>query len=938
MQIEFKFFRNKVARRMFLLFIVSTFIPVLFLLIFQLVQVNRQINESSELQVRQDVKNLGMILIGRLFQIENQLGLLGRALNALPESSIPVSVDIEQLTPDIESLSLIKESGEAIIFKGKKLKIPRHPPKINTGESWLTIEQDPINKTKILLMYQLNAAQVLVGTIKPLGNFDLNSDSLLWIIDASGQVIYSSNNTIPLPLEFTQYKQHYDTGTFPWKIGNTPYYVGFWNLFLRQRLHSGNWIMVLAEPKSTIFMAAKELYRIILPTLLLALLLSILLSQAQIRRSLIPLEQLREATGRIAKRDFTVPVQVHSGDEFQELADSFNAMSKRIYQQLQTLSVMSILDQTILSTQDGESVLRIIFSNLKELVDYDVLALGILQRDQPNTLLLLVDFPHDKSLEPKFLTITETEIIELRQQDEILLNLNETKMPGYLSVFKTHAMQFALMFPIHHHNEPEAVICLGFKTQALLNRCNTKDLHDVFYRGAVAYTHAEWEERLYRQAHFDDLTNLPNRLVLRDRMHQAMERASINNHFCVLMFIDLDNFKDINDTLGHAVGDQLLECVARSMQQAVGHLGTLARIGGDEFTLLMTDIPELDQAKHEATVAAEALLATFTKPFNLEDLEYNATASMGIVIYPDDCETSDELLKFADMSMYKAKQSGKNRYVFFSQELGVVVRKRNQLLQELHYAILQHQFVVYFQPKIDARTKQLVGAEALLRWQHPKRGLLPPDVFLNLAEETNIIFLVGEFVVRATCEQIVAWQKQGVEVKPIAINIAAKQFTQNNLGAWIQQTLSEYQIDPHLVEFEVTESALIENFDQTNLIMQQIHQLGCRLAIDDFGTGYSSMRYLRMLPLQIMKIDRAFVNGIPEDQHNLSIIKAMVTLAKNLEMDLVVEGIETAEQAELLEKMGCYVHQGYFYSEPLTSTEFTLRFLTKEQLNHNSHP
>ncbi|KTD20324.1 EAL domain-containing protein [Legionella londiniensis] len=928
MQIELNFFQSKVARRIFLLFVVSALIPLIFLAFFQIFQTERQIRESSLAEVRKEAKSMGMEIIGRLLHLENQLNLLGKAILFLASEKGQNEKNFIFLAPDFAAITFLSASG-AIALKGKLLSIPAGMPSIPEGSSWITVQEGEAKKnSKVILVHRLDKKQYLLGQVGDIWDFDIPTHAKFWVIGPEDRLI-RSNTAISPPGNLAIEKARKDSGAFAWEFGDTTYFVGYWKIFLRQRLYSQNWFIALAQPKASIFSQAKSLYALFIPIVVFALLLSLLLSQAQIRRYLIPLEKLRQATRRIARRDFTQPVNVKSNDEFEELGDAFNTMSKRLRQQFQTLSLLSTLDQAILATEKGEQVLRIIFERLRELVDYDLLVLGILQpSDKPNKKIhLLSDDPDHDAVQTRITHITHHELEQICNSGDSALNLTESDPPPYLEILVQHNIKYAFIFPIFYQEKVTALFCIGFSDINTFNECDTEQLHDVFYRASVAFTHAEWEARLYRQARYDDLTGLPNRLVLRDAMHEAIQRAGRMDNRCALMFVDLDNFKDINDAMGHTVGDYLLAQVAKRMQQAIGDHILLARIGGDEFTILITDLVNYETARHKCMAVAEKLLHSFKQPFNLRDIEYYASASIGIVIYPDDCKTADELLKCADMSMYKAKESGRSRYEFFSSELEDMVQERNRLLQDMHSALENKEFLLHFQPKVDQRNHELVGAEVLIRWHHPARGMISPELFVPLAEESNLIFPIGEWVIQSTCEQIKRWQNQGIKPPPLAVNLAAKQLTKQELGKKIQLIVKEYNIDPGCLEFEVTESALIENFRTTNLILNQINKIGSKVCIDDFGTGYSSLRYLRMLPVKTIKIDKIFIQGLPEDKKNINIVKAIVALASNLGMDLVTEGVENIEQAQLLSELGCFIQQGYYYSEPLAEAEFTRRFL-----------
>lgn len=929
MKFEWRFFQSKVSRRIFFLFILSALVPVIFLIIFQLMYLSRSYNENESQQVRQAVKTIGMNLIGRLFHLQNQLNLLGSAIKALPPHQLTKNKSIWlKLSPDFIDLSLVQKNKKTINLKGKKLNLPDNTPSIPIGSEWVIVSEQESKQGHIILVYRVDKNSYLLGKVQGIWNFDARSDALFWVLGPNDKLIYA-NTKEAIPDLLIKNLTQKDTGAFKWKHSGLLHHVGYWKLFLKERLHSKDWVVVLAQPKSDLWFGKGGFYSIVLPTILIALFLTAFLSQAQIRRYLVPLEKLKKATSRIAKRDFTESVEVGSHDEFEELGNAFNSMTSHLQYQFKTLSILAALDKEILANKKGVEILNIIFKKLKEVANYDISVLGIFELEEERSCLLTIDSRAQQELIIEKAKVRIKDYNSLQRNTEIKINLSKTSMPSYLKRVECSDSNYWVIFPILHHAVPSAFIALGFHEESSMLNCNTEALHDIFSRASVAYSHAELEERLFYQAHYEDLTGLPNRLVLRDEMQSALKRASKKHTHCALLFVDLDNFKDINDTLGHSVGDVFLAKVANRMKEAMEGVGILARVGGDEFTILISDQPSAKACRMRATFAAKQLFNAFSEPFLLQKMDYFASASVGIAIYPDDSRNSDDLLKFADMSMYKAKELGRKNYVFFSKEIKRVVQERNHTIQELHMALQSNQLRIHFQPKIDSISCELVGAEALIRWEHPERGLLLPDAFLPLVEDSNLIFQIGEWVMENTCKQLSEWKKEGISVCPIAINIAAHQFNQKNLAGVAKRIIQSYGLEANILEFEVTENAFISNFVETTDILNQLKKLGARISLDDFGTGYSSMSYLRELPLDIIKIDRIFTQGFMKDKVNLSIIQAIITLAENLKLQLVAEGIELQEQSEHLKELGCVIQQGFYFSKPLPADIFSEKYLKR---------
>ena len=426
------------------------------------------------------------------------------------------------------------------------------------------------------------------------------------------------------------------------------------------------------------------------------------------------------------------------------------------------------------------------------------------------------------------------------------------------------------------------------------------------------------EARIEHLAFHDLLTGLPNRRLLTDRIQVAMAQASREANGIALLFIDLDRFKNINDSLGHQVGDQLLRMVGERLKAWVRSGDTVSRVGGDEFIVLC---PNCDSPA-DASSLGEKLLEAVAKPYRIGDTELVITASIGIALYPDNGTDANSLIGNADVAMYLAKENDRNNYQFYSPELNARNLERLQMELRLRHALEEGEFLLYFQPQIDAKSGKIVGAEALIRWLEPELGLIPPGLFIPLAEETGQIQAIGEWVLQQACRHLKKWKQMGLPELPIAINLSARQFKQSSFVDTISQTLGDYKIPAHLLELELTESMLMKDVPQTTAKLNQLKRMGFRISIDDFGTGFSSLNYLRHFPLDVLKIDQSFVRELFDDGAALAIIESIIALARSLGMRTVAEGVETAEQRSILESRGCDILQGYLISRPLPEPEF----------------
>ncbi len=437
------------------------------------------------------------------------------------------------------------------------------------------------------------------------------------------------------------------------------------------------------------------------------------------------------------------------------------------------------------------------------------------------------------------------------------------------------------------------------------------------------------ENRLTYMANYDCLTGLPNRALFRDRLGQAMARARRSSRPLALMFIDLDRFKLVNDSLGHEVGDRLLQHVTRHLTDCLRDVDsvvrgvddfslTLSRLGGDEFTVIAESI---DSAEDAATVARRILDALAT-PFHVGEEEIVISGSIGISMYPTDDVDLDGLVRHTDMAMYRSKSLGRGMYSFFSDDLNAAVSARLSLEGHLRHAVEREEFELHYQPKADLDSGRITGVEALLRWHRPGQGMVPPDRFIAVLEETGLILPVGAWVIRTACRQLGEWDRMGLPPLRMAVNLSARQFRHQYLASLVEDSLRENAIDPRRLEIELTESLLMEDTECTRNLLESFARIGVRLAIDDFGTGHSSLSYLRRFNVDTLKIDRSFVSSLPDSREDAAIANAVIALGRSMGMKVVAEGVETEPQADLLRDLGCHEIQGYLLSRPLQAEAF----------------
>ena len=439
----------------------------------------------------------------------------------------------------------------------------------------------------------------------------------------------------------------------------------------------------------------------------------------------------------------------------------------------------------------------------------------------------------------------------------------------------------------------------------------------------VQYELREQKSILDYQAHYDTLTELPNRALVNDRIEQAIEKAKRNSSKFALLFIDLDHFKEINDSLGHDIGDEILKTVSKRLREVVRDEDTVARLGGDEFTVLLEELSQVQ----DVSLIANNILEVLSKSINIDDNILYVSSSIGISIYPDDGELTQNLLKYADSAMYKAKEEGRNNYQYYNSTMTELAFQKVVMKTSLREAIKEEQFVVYYQPQVDGTTDKLIGMEALVRWQHPTMGLVSPDKFIPLAETTGLIVAVDRLVMKIAMTQMTKWYKDGLNPGILAVNLAVKQLQQKDFKEMLENLMKETGCKAEWLALEVTEGQIMTHPDEAIKILSQISDLGIELAVDDFGTGYSSLAYLKRLPIDKLKIDQTFVRDLPDDEEDVGITKAVIALAKSLNLGVIAEGVETKEQKDFLIGNECKNIQGYFYSKPIPADELKLVLL-----------
>lgn len=617
-----------------------------------------------------------------------------------------------------------------------------------------------------------------------------------------------------------------------------------------------------------------------------------------------PVENLRKAVSRLAEGDYSAHVSVERNDEIGQLGTAFNEMAAQINRQLGVDQKNTELSSEITELAQAKAKLMESEERYRDLVELSPDAVCIEIRGDivftnkacarllgADTSEALVGQPVARFIHPESVMIAKLhrDIVKSTGQASIPIEMKLRRMDG--SVVEVEGVGGPFFY-----NGKNA-------TQLLVREISERKLI---------------QEKLAYLAHYDALTKLPNRSLFHERLRRGMANARRHKNFTALLFLDLDHFKEINDSLGHTVGDEVLQEVGRRLTQLLREVDTLARLGGDEFTIILEGIDD----RKEASAVAERVLKVMAEPIMVGQAELFVTTSIGIAFFEQDSDTAEGLIQAADVAMYHAKENGRNAFVFFEAEMGEIGSHRLQMTGLLRHAVERNELFLVYQPKVVIKTGAVVGMEALVRWNSPDLGLVMPNDFIPIAEETGLILGIGEWVLREACRQTKHWQTTGLSDLVVSVNLSARQFQMQGLVQKIQHTLKATGLEPRFLELEITESMVMRDAEQSADILKKLNAIGVTISIDDFGTGYSSLAYLKKFKVQKLKIDRSFIRDIATDKEDASIVKAIVSLAQSLGLEVIAEGVEDAEQLTYLFALDCQEYQGYLFSKPIDETNF----------------
>ena len=932
LKIKGTFLESKVARRLFLLFIISALVPIVILAFFSLRQINSLTTQNVEQNLRQGAKSYGLSVYDRLTLLDQKLAIHGDTL----EQSSSVS-ETDYQSDAFSRLLVINVTDNYVLdLTDNTYQSSNVFPLISDAEHAFLLQGNPVVLTqyqanlpaKIYLLRAIkNSTRIIAGLIEGealWGGVDTFDESKgFCVYGTENKLLYCSQMQLDVQLQTIKSGwEEQATGNLQWTDGEHSLLIGFWNLFLKPKFLYPSFTIAITYDQDTALEPISRLRNIFIIISLFALVIIAFLSTIQIRRYLIPLEELMKGIKRISNNDFDHPVTVTTDDEFNQLANSFNSMSTRISQQFKFLTTLSEIDQLILSHVTLKDILATTLSHGNNAVQSENINIAMVN-EKNNDLLDVYseDIHHVHGVAMSSYPILAAEKNALIHKKTTVYEISDQNIPSYLQPLIQNNLSCFALVPVVINDKLSAILIFGFATTDFSKETHSR-LRELGDRFAIALEKSAWENQLYLQAHYDPLTQLPNRQLLNDRLQQAIKRATRDKSSFPIMFLDLDRFKTVNDSLGHSSGDKLLKVVSQRLIDALREEDTVARLGGDEFIIYLATAEHQHEIYSHASQIARKILDTIEQPFTIENHDIHVSGSIGIATYPNDGNDVETLLKNADSAMYHAKSKGRNNFQFYSKELNEQAMQTLVMETNLHQALENDEFKLYYQPKVETQTGKILGAEALIRWIHPTQGMIRPDQFIPIAEDTGLITQIGEWTLHEACHQNKAWQDKGLPKIKVSVNLSPRQFQQQDLIDLVGQTLAKSELSPVYLDLEIVEGTAMHDIKQTIASLQQLKKLGLSISIDDYGTGYSTLSYIKQFPVDTLKIDMSFIRNLVESDGDRAIVSSTILLAHNLGLSVVAEGVEDAQQLELLQDLDCDEIQGYYFSRPLPADDF----------------
>ena len=898
-------FGTRVARRVLVSFAVAAIAPLALTAWVVLSNVSSTLENQAARRLDEVSAAIGQQLIARLLILEDALRQL--TAGALPtESTVFDAMTLDQ-------------SGRRRVLFGDAFDYAALPEEF-PSRSMVIVQ--PGNGDATVLLAHPAADGIVIGRIRPeylwTAATMLPYSMELCVFSDAGFRVHCTK-TLPAEGESALLAAFGDNSReqLNWTGDEGEVVASRWQLFLPSRFEADPWQIVVSQPASIATQALASFHGFFPLIMATSLALSLLLGSIQVRRIMQPLQSLVAGTRRIAERKFSTPIVLSGDNEFTDLATAMNEMAGSLDRQFETISALAEIDRLILTSQSITEVVDRIIERASAISPDYCISVLLIDTDQRDRGQLNSRLPgRDKKLLRDRVSLNSTTVRWLAgvasggTVDAAWLRERLPALPA------TAGADSVVVAPIFRADELRGALIAQVPTAPALAATDRARMFDLAGRMSVALAASEHEAELFRRGHFDALTGLPNRQLFFDRLHQATAQARREEYKLAILFIDLDRFKSVNDSMGHALGDELLKETAFRLSASVRETDTVARLGGDEYVVILPHIGGVLDVEAITT----KIVAMLSRPFQLDGREVTVTASIGVAIFPEDAADAESLLQNADTAMYAAKDTGRARIEFFEAEMERSIKERLQMQQELREAFRNREFYLAYQAQLDLVTGKLACMEALIRWHHPVRGVVPPGTFIPILEEMGMIGEVGRWIASAALADYAGWREGGLQLPRMAINISGQQLAEKDLEAFLLERLAAHGLTGENLELELTEHCLVEDFERTNAILTRLSNQGIRIAIDDFGTGYSSFGYLQRLQFDTLKIDQAFVRGLPS-RKSTAIVEAVIGVARALDKTVVAEGVDSDRKRQKLVELGCHVGQGYLFSVPIPAEE-----------------
>jgi len=918
-----KVFGSRVGRRVLLLLFVTAITPLALMALFSLSQVRSLLLVQGSGRLANTAKVYATDVYDRLSTARST------AMLSAAKSAIPASLS-RAITESFVFLAVFSPDGHMNVRLGTAP--PEMREMVEEYRGSLSGSEALLRRTDSGRLFLLQRAapgkdgEIVAGELAPGyvwgSEYDLQAGMIVCVVDGDSLAYLHcpGGHAMDIPGVVRAGGLGIESRDIAWTDAGRGYRGRVWGQFLLNDFGAPDWYFAMALPEEDILAPVYAFRHIYIPILLLALLLIVWVSMHQVDMTLDPLGILTASTRRLAANDFSARVEVTSQDEFGELGTAFNTMADHLDRRFRLSMAHAEIDRLILDRADLE---RIVESTLRHAASLlSMASLRVVMLDQSGSacgrLIRLGGGPERTadSLQIEPICVSADTRPKLSSALLVRFERNESA-PDWLPSAEVHGTGPLWICPlVWGKTECGWLLVSCLEENASSDEC-LRILESLANRLAVAIASAWREVELFQRAHYDILTGLPNRGLFADRLEHEIARGHRDGKALAVMFVDLDRFKSVNDSQGHGAGDALLCEAGNRIGALVREADTVSRRGGDEFTLLLTDIRE----QRDALPIAQSVIAALSRPFVLNGVECFLSASVGIAIFPDNGATAELLIQHADMAMYRAKAAGRGQAMFFEERMNVEIVARASIDRELRQALERGELVLHYQPQVALKNDSVVSAEALVRWNHPVRGLLGPGYFIPVAEEGQLICAIGRWVIEEACRQMKIWRREGLMIERVSVNVSARQFGEPDFIEHIRRIV----VEPGLassIEFEITESVLVERAELLEGKLNELSDFGCTIALDDFGTGYSSMAYLKKLPVDVVKIDRMFVEDIDQSADARAFVEAMIVMSHVLGKSVVAEGAERDAEVAILRRLGCDLVQGYHFSRPLAATDF----------------